>query len=319
VSDPLAHLAFALAAGNGTVDGHSSRTLVAAGLAILQRGAAVVRALHGRRSAVVLPPGAGWVAAMAASEGRAAVLIDPALPPTSINAALRAHDVGVVLTTQALAPRLARGTPHLLLDEVPRQATWHAGDGTSRPLGLESHDGLQLEGDSAVEGSAEEVWRLVHVDGTAHAMTHRDVLGGARAVVAELRLAARDHVLLLDGGVSTEAIVYGVVAPLLGGARVTTGDSLDRRSLAGGASDAMAELAALEDEGVSLLVARAARYELLLAALAHRGAPLDAPVLQHCIATGGPTPDLGALAERWRDATGVPLLQRRPHGPAGVA
>ncbi len=312
MSDPLAYTAFALAAGNGTIDGHPARALVAAGLAILSHGAPVVRALHGRRSALLLAPGAAWVSAMAASEGRSAVLLDPALPQQQLGTVLAEHDVGVVFTTQALAPSLPEGTPHLVLDAVPREAAWHATDGAVRTLDLTTHHGLQLEGELDVEGSADEVWRLVSAGGETAVMTHRELLGGARAFVAESRLAARDHALVLGAGVATELLVYGVVAPLLAGARVTCQVPDPSEP---GRSDTAA-LTALERDGVSLMVADVAGYEGVLSALAARGAALDAPVLQRCIAAGGASPALAEVAVRWREATGVPLLQRRPHGSA---
>jgi len=121
--------------------------------------------------------------------------------------------------------------------------------------------------------------------------------------------------------------VHGIVAPLLAGARVTTrphrtdppshraGESTRERTHA-------PALALLEQGGVSLLVSDATGYEALLRELQRRGRLLDAPVLQRCIVAGGDDASSGGLDElaslsaRWRAATGLGLLRRRPHGGA---
>ena len=62
MSDPLALLPLALAAGAGRVGvagadagDYDAQQLVAAGLTLLQRSAPLVRALSGRRAAILLP------------------------------------------------------------------------------------------------------------------------------------------------------------------------------------------------------------------------------------------------------------------------
>jgi hypothetical protein len=74
VSDPLGHLPLAIAARGGHVDRFEVQQLVAAGLTLLQRSAPLVSALHKRRAALLLPTSPAFITALAASEGRSAVL-----------------------------------------------------------------------------------------------------------------------------------------------------------------------------------------------------------------------------------------------------
>ena len=73
---PMDTLALRLAAADGSVDGIPVRRLVAAGFTLLQRSAPLVKALGARRSGVWLRPSPAWVVALAASDGRGAVLLD---------------------------------------------------------------------------------------------------------------------------------------------------------------------------------------------------------------------------------------------------
>ena len=59
------------AAGGGTIDGHEAAALVAAGFTLLQRSAPLVRALAGKRSAILLPTSPQFLVALAASTGAA--------------------------------------------------------------------------------------------------------------------------------------------------------------------------------------------------------------------------------------------------------
>src|SRR5688500_8678157 len=80
--DPLGLLPLAAAAGRGTVNGVEAARLVAAGLTLLRRSAPLVRALHGRRAALLLPTTPAFFTGLAAAEGRGAVLVNPlAAPP----------------------------------------------------------------------------------------------------------------------------------------------------------------------------------------------------------------------------------------------
>jgi hypothetical protein len=93
VSDPLGLLPIAIAAGGGRVDGFEAQQLVAAGLVLLQRSAPLVRALSGRRSAILLPTSQAFVTALAASEGPGAVFINPLA--SRVEAAYRIADANV--------------------------------------------------------------------------------------------------------------------------------------------------------------------------------------------------------------------------------
>ena len=55
MTDPLSLLTLACAAAGGRVDDYEAAQLIAAGVTLLQRSAPLVRALSGRRSAILLP------------------------------------------------------------------------------------------------------------------------------------------------------------------------------------------------------------------------------------------------------------------------
>lgn len=300
MSDPLAYLPLALAGANGTVNGVPVRRLVAAGVALLQRSAPLVRALHGHRSAIFLPNSPQVLVALAASEGRAACLLAETLTDEEVAHRIGSDDAAVVFTISSLAHRLPTTVARVLLDEAPERAVWLSRD-DSRTLDLALHGGLRLEGEAEVEGADEEVLVAGADDalGTAlgRPITHRRLMACARATVARERLAARDHTLALFPYAHLFGLIVGGIAPLLAGGHVTAHDGL-------APSDAIARL---EGEGVSTLVATPSTFAALLEALAQRGRALDAPVLQRCFA-GGEALD-GALARRWYHETGV-LLHR---------
>jgi hypothetical protein len=160
VSDPLALLPLALAAGGGMVrvagepDGLPAPQLVAAGLTLLQRSAPLVRALAGRRSAILLPTAPAYLSALAASEGRGAVLLNPLASAREIAFQCSDADVGAVFTTSALAARVPAGLATVLLDEVPRTARVVTPVRT-QDVDLGSHHGLTIEGERDVRGSDE--------------------------------------------------------------------------------------------------------------------------------------------------------------------
>lgn len=182
MTDPLALAPLALAAAGGRVGAYPVAALVAAGYTLLQRSAVLVRALSGRRSAILLPPGSAALTALAASDGRGALLLSPgAVPPAALGALLRQEHVGALFTVRALRGALADAAapPDLIevwLDEAPARATVVA-NGQARPLDLGSHFGLDLAGDPTIDGLAEP---FVWIDGTWY--THQAVLRGARAL-----------------------------------------------------------------------------------------------------------------------------------------
>jgi acyl-coenzyme A synthetase/AMP-(fatty) acid ligase len=297
MSDPLAFLPLTLAAANGTIDGVESRRLVAAGVALLQRTAPLVRALHGRRSAILLPTGAPFLAALGASDGRAALILSPSASPHAIAASLGQCEVGAVFTCSALAPMLPASVPYVVLDDAPARARWMGSDGVGRDVELTSHTGLHLEGDVEVEGADEAVVLLEDgTNGEPESFTHRTLLAEGRRMASEARLSWRDHTLTLVPCADRVALLLGLVAPLLAGGRVSTRSSDEAPRL----------LARIEGEGVSTLVATSATYAALAATLAEGGRRLDAPVLQRCVLVGDRPND--GVREEWLARTGLTLL-----------
>jgi hypothetical protein len=227
--DPLALLPYALAAAGGRVDGHDVTALVAAGVTLLQRSAPLVRALAGRRSAVLLPPGAAWLVALAASDGRAMVVLDPrdaaasgttgAPPEPTLIATLRAHDIGAVFTNRALLPLLPPDVPYVLLDDAPRRGRVCA-NGRDSDVDLGTHFALDLIGDTNGEGSPEECLRMAR---NGAVLTHADILGAGRRAMHELRLTPVHRTAWPAVPASREQFAHDVVAPLLVGGAVETG------------------------------------------------------------------------------------------------
>lgn len=300
MNDPLSLLPFALAGGGGTINGMPAEQAVAAGVTLLQRCAPLVRALAGRRVAVLLPNGPAFLTALAAAEGRGAVLVNPLAAPPEIAHQLGDADVGAVFTTSALADRLPAQLLRVELDESPRSARV-VHDGTERVVDLGSHVGFRLEGERGVDGRDEEaaVVYTSAMEGTplGAILTHRNLLADARAAVEASRLTAADRVLATLPWSHPFGLVVTGAAPLLAGASV----------LATGHFSATATLDMLEGDGVTIMVGVPSIYQALLAAVERRGAPLRAPTLRLCICGGAP-PD-PALQERWERATGMELRQ----------
>ncbi|HEX4934975.1 MAG TPA: AMP-binding protein, partial [Gemmatimonadaceae bacterium] len=277
MSNPLAYLPLALAGAGGTLNDVPVRRLVAAGVALLQRSAALVRALMGHRAAILLPPSPAFVVALTASEGRGAVLLDPEAEAGALAESLGAHDVAAVFTSRDFADRLPAGVPLVLLDDAPDRATWR-GDGGSRVIDLALHGGLHLSGESDEPGADEEA--LVTWTGDAArdafgaSLSHRRVMASAVATGARERLGPRDHTLVLAPSPTLFPLVVGMLAPLMAGGRVTARERLQATDILG----------FLETGGLSGVVAPAVTFAAVLDAVAARGRPLDAPVLQRCLA-----------------------------------
>lgn len=298
MSDPLSYLPLAVAGANGALDGVDTRRLVASGVALLQRTAPLVRSLQGRRSALLLDGGAPFLVALAASEGRAALLLDPLAAPGAIAQTLAAANTGAAFTVSALAHLLPSSLPRVLLDEAPTRARWQHGD-ESRTIDLTMHDGLHLEGEGDVAGADEEVVVATAGDPAADAvgtpLTHRQLLACARATARGAKLAARDHTLTLAPFTRVFGLVVGGIAPLLAGGRVTTARVVEPARV----------VDLLEGDGVSMLVGAPGDFAAILDEVGRRGRPIDAPVLQRCLAGGAPLDD--RLRGRWYDQVGVPL------------
>ena len=206
MSDPLALFPLALAAGGGRIGAAGDDTLldaqqlVAAGLTLLQRSAPLVRALSGRRSAILLPTVPAYLTALAASEGRGAVLVNPLAAPREIAFQCADANVGAVFTTSALAPRVPAGLPVILLDDAPRTARVVTPDRT-QDIDLGSHFGLSIAGESDVRGRDEEAV-IVYTSAMAGTplgavLTHANLLANARATVNAAANDANDEVLAL--------------------------------------------------------------------------------------------------------------------------
>jgi len=220
MSDPLALLPLAIAAGGGRLGPFEAGPLAAAGLTLLQRSAPLVRTLAGKRSAILLPCGPAFLVALAASDGRGALLLDQRAAAESIAWQLADADVGAVFTQAALVPLLPDDFPVVLLDEAPRLARVIV-PGRRMDVDLGSHHGLALEGDTATEGRDEECIVAYEASGRRTVRTHRDVIAAGRAAVAECLLTPVDHVLSLLPCRDPDALAVCVAAPLLAGARVS--------------------------------------------------------------------------------------------------
>lgn len=182
MADPLALVPLAVAAAGGRLVGHDTGSLVAAGHTLLQRSAVLVRALAATRTVVALPMGGAWLTALAASDGRGAVLLAPEAPAAEIAERCRREAAGALFTVESLGRAWGPGLPPELvqvwLDDAPTRAVVVTG-GVKRPIDLGSHFGLDLAGDTATEGREEP---FVWADGTWH--SHRAVLAAARTHAA---------------------------------------------------------------------------------------------------------------------------------------
>ncbi|HEX8725451.1 MAG TPA: AMP-binding protein [Gemmatimonadaceae bacterium] len=298
MSDPLALLPLAAAAGGGRLGDFEAQQLVAAGVTLLQRCAPLVRALSGRRSAILLPASPAFLTALAASDGRGAVLVNPLASPLEIAAQLREADVGAVFTVTPLAARVAGDLPLVLLDDAPHSARY-VDAGATRDVDLGNHHGLAIEGERDVPGRDEEA-AVVFTSAMAGrplaaVLSHRNLIANARSTVEAAANTADDHVLALLPFSHLFGLTVTAMAPLFAGARVTT---MDRY-----APPRAAEL--LAGGTITELVGVPAVFHSLLAAIERRGGGIGA--LRLCICGGAP---LGReLQDRWFDATGVELRQ----------
>ena len=211
MADPLSLLPLALAASGGRVDGLETRQLVAAGLTLLQRSAPLVRALSGRRSGILLPIGPALLTALAASDGRGAVLIDPGSSPSDVAEQLSLANVGAVFTTVDLTRLLPAGVPLVLLDQAPRSAQLRI-DGQQRDIDLGSHFGLDLEGARDAEGLEEECVLFFEAGSSVPVVrTHRELIADARVAITNNGvfgpLSAMAATLIAGGSVTSPPAV----------------------------------------------------------------------------------------------------------------
>ena len=227
MTDPLALLPFAVAAGGGTLDEVESQQWVAAGHTLLTRSAPLVRTLAGARSAILLPSGGPFLSALAASDGRGAVLINPLASKPEIVRQLTDATVAVVFTNTTLAPQLPPGFARVLMDDAPRSARVQIGD-RDNTVDLGNHFGLDIVGRTDTAGRDEEAV-IVYTSAMAGTplgaiLTHRNVLFNARASIDALADDARDHCLSALPFAHLFGLIVCTCAPLIAGARVTTMD-----------------------------------------------------------------------------------------------
>lgn len=309
MSNPLALFPIALAAAKGRINGLPAAAAVAAGFTLLQRSVALVRALAGRRSAILLPPSAAVLTALAASDGRGAVLLPALADGDALAAMLDNEDVGAIFATSALAAQLPPSDRAVvLLDGAPRGATVIA-RGAEAVIDLGSHFGLDLEGEED-EGRDEEC--VISYATTASAslqrktFTHRDLFTLARFAVDATSLGTSDHALAVMPPDDIEAFTLSFAGPLLAGARVSTMERFD----------AVEAVRRIRDDGVTHLVGAATMYAAMADALEHR-TPATAPIALRASTCVGAAPT-AALQDHWRRLTGVALrvargIQDRPH------
>ncbi len=293
-------LPLAAAAGGGSIDGLSAPQLVAAGFTLLQRSAPLVRALAGRRSALLLPSGPQFLTALAASDGRGAVLINPLAAPAEIAFQLADANVGAVFTVAPLAKRLAPSVTHVLLDEAPRAARIVTPDGTT-DVDLGSHFGIDLTVDTDTPGRDEEC-AIVYTSAMAGTplgavLTHRNLLANARQTVEAAQMTPQGHCLAVLPFAHLFGLTVTAMAPMLSGGRVTTMAKFNPLT----AVDLM------RSAGITEFVGVPAVFAGVLAAIERKGGAAGFDMLRLCICGGAPLSV--ALQDRWFDATGVELRQ----------
>jgi long-chain acyl-CoA synthetase len=300
VSNPLGLLPIALAAGGGRVDGFEAQQLVAAGLTLLQRSAPLVRALSGRRSAILLPTSPAFITALAASEGRGAVLINPLASRVEIAYQIADANVGAVFTTTELVGRVPDHIARVMLDDLPKSALVVA-DGTARSIDLGSHWGLTL--DAEVDGSpSQEEAAIVYTSGfegtpLGAILTHANLLSNARATVEAARMDRSVTTLAVLPFAHLFGLVVSGVAPILAGGRVVTMERFNPARV----------VEWLEEGTISDLVAVPSVFATVVALADRRGTTLRGSELRLCICGGAPL--AVELQDRWVELTGVELRQ----------
>ncbi|HEU4721406.1 MAG TPA: AMP-binding protein [Gemmatimonadaceae bacterium] len=304
MSDPLALLPLALAAGGGRIgaaggETYDAQQLVAAGLTLLRRSAPLVRALTGKRAAILLPTSPQFLTALAASEGRGAVLVNPLAAAAEIEYQCQDANVGAAFTIGALASRLPVGLPVVLLDEAPRTARVVTADRT-HDVDLGSHHGLSIEGERDARGRDEEAV-VVYTSAMrgvplGAVLTHANMLANARSTVEAAAQTADDDVLALLPFTHLFALTVACGAPLLAGSRVRTMERFHP-----------VRAAELLADGITEVVGVPSVFQTMLAAIERRGVDLRGSALRLCICGGAVLTT--ELQDRWAEVTGVELRQ----------
>ncbi len=300
MSNPLGVLPLAMAAHGGSLDSMPAAQLVAAGLTLLQRSAPIARALYGKRAGILLPTSPQFLIALAASEGRGAVLLNPLAAPSELAYQLGDSNIGAVFTMAALAKKLPASIPQILLDDAPSHAAVLV-DGTLSTIDLGSHVGLELEGDEGVDGSDDEaaVVYTSAMEGNALGaiLTHHGLIDNGRATIQAAGITAEDHVLAVLPYSHLFGMTVTLTAPLLAGARVTTMSRFNP----------MKAVDALVDGAITVFVGVPAVFIGMLSAIERRGGTIDVPGLRVCICGGAALPVW--VQRKWETATGCALRQ----------
>ncbi|MEO7457674.1 MAG: AMP-binding protein [Gemmatimonadaceae bacterium] len=283
----------------GSAEQYEAQQLVAAGLTLLQRSAPLVRALAGKRSAILLPASPAFITALAASEGRGAVLVNPLAAPAEIAFQCADANVGAIFTTTAFLPRLPQGYVVVLLDDAPRSAEVVAGGNAAR-VDLGSHHGLSIEGERDVAGSDEEaviVYTSAMRGTPAGAiLTHRNILSNARSVVEALQFTADDRLLAVLPYAHLFGFTVTACVPLLIGAQVTTMERFHP-----------VKAAEIIAGGVTVFIAVPAVYHALLGAIERKSLDITSGALRLCVCGGAVLPR--ELQDRWQQVTGMELRE----------
>lgn len=300
MSEPLSYLPLALAAADGHVDHLPIRRLVAAGFTLLQRTPPLVRALSRGRAAILLPTSPAFFVALAACEGRGAVLINPLSSRREIAHQLSDAGAHAVFTTTLLAERLPADMPHVLLDDALERALWVDGD-TRRDISLASHDALRIEGASDAEASDEEATIVYTSAMQGYSLgaiaTHRNLISNALATIEAAHITGEDRALALLPYSHLFGLVVPALAPLLAGASVL---SMPR-------FNPVRAIESIEHDEITMLVGVPAVFAAISAMLARRGTALEAPKLRLCICGGAPLSR--ELQDTWFEQTRVELRQ----------
>lgn len=304
MSDPLALLPLALAATGGRVDDFDASQLAAAGLTLLQRCAPLVRAMAGRRAAILLPTGPQFLTALAACDGRGAVLVNPLASAPEISWQFADAGVGAVFTNRALSARLpgdaSARLPIVLLDEAPRRA-FVTVEGRTIEVDLGSHRGLDLEGDPDVAGR-DEACAIVYTSAMAGRsrgaiLTHRNLIANARSTVEAAGMTRDDVALAVLPFSHLFGLTVSASAPLLAGAHTITMDRFHP----------IKALDLVERHGVTQLVGVPAVFGAMVTAMERRGGRFTNHRMRVCICGGAVLPL--PVQERFFDLTGVELRQ----------
>ena len=260
-----------------------------------------MRALSGRRSAILLPTSPAFLAALAASEGRGAVLINPLASRAEAASQIADANCGAVFTTTDLAHRVPDHIPRVLLDDAPATARVTA-NGVTREIDLGSHRGLTIEGEVDAPASREEA-AIVYTSALAGTplgaiLTHTNLLSNARATVQAAQMDDGDaHALAVLPFSHLFGLVVSGIAPLVAGGRVTTMPRFNPARV----------IELLETRDISQLVAVPSVFASIAALVDRRGTRLAASQLSVCICGGAPLSV--ELQDRWFDLTGVELRQ----------